>query len=211
MKRNQNDLKQDLTKQVGFLKSSCANYDAGEPTEALRIAVIIRVLVHDTSQSHSLLSQMHNKNNIKFLDSAAPIDPQPSRKGGGVMIMHGLPGLVGISSSRNGGIYIPVQSLRDYVPGYVSFDKWWNTPCIPGHNGNKYSRKQLVLQMANKEGGAHIDKEIDEAYRQYTTSSLGMSFKVNGVEVGFVNSAADASMREIGWEMLETLQNAHML
>lgn len=210
MKRGQTELEEDLQKQIRFLESSCSLYDAGDEGEALRIATTLRVLVHDTGKSHSLLGLLKLKSTMKFLDSGAPIDPIPAKEGGGLMVMHGLPGLVGIRCSIKGGQFIPVLSIRDHTPGYVSFKEWWENPCIPGHNKNRYMRKQLVLQMANKEGGAHIDKEIDEAYRQYTKSPLGMSFKVYGVEVGFINSAADASMRQIGWEALEALKVANI-
>ncbi len=47
-----------LEEQVAFLRHSAALFDAGADAEAKRIAVVIRVLVHDTPRSHSLLAQL---------------------------------------------------------------------------------------------------------------------------------------------------------
>ena len=41
--------------------------------------------------------------------------------------------------------------------------------------GNEFSRKSLVLALANKEGGAHVDPESDDAYIAVVHSnSLGV-------------------------------------
>lgn len=47
-----------LSKQLGFLGRSCEAYDAGYIDEAVRIATVIRVLVHDTNRSNSLLKHL---------------------------------------------------------------------------------------------------------------------------------------------------------
>lgn len=49
------DLKQQLQRQLSFLESSSLAYDNGAYEEALRMAVSLRVLFHDTNRSISLL------------------------------------------------------------------------------------------------------------------------------------------------------------
>jgi hypothetical protein len=49
------ELREHLRDSVEFLAASSAAYDAGAEGEAKRIATTIRVLVHDTNSSKSLL------------------------------------------------------------------------------------------------------------------------------------------------------------
>jgi hypothetical protein len=52
---------QELKKQLGFLRRSCQWYDEGEIDEAIRIAVPIRTIIHDTRNSTSLLTHLNAK------------------------------------------------------------------------------------------------------------------------------------------------------
>ena len=70
--QSQAELSQHLQEQLEFLQASAGAYDQGFEGEAKRLAVSIRVLVHDTSNSNSLLGQLGQKD-IKFLDSAIPV------------------------------------------------------------------------------------------------------------------------------------------
>lgn len=206
MKRSQDELVKILQKQIDFLELSCSAFDSGNENEALRIATIIRVLVHDTDKSISLLTQLIFKSKLIFLDSSLPIDPQlvdPKKK---EYVFQGLPGLVGIKVASMQAKFIAPLLLREGARGPVSFSEWWEKGCIPGDNRKRYSRKQLILWMANKEGGAHVDTKISMAYRELSNSSLGMSFFVGGIKKGFNNSPADASVRQIAWEILNTIK-----
>jgi hypothetical protein len=59
---------QELKRQLGFLRRSCQWHDEGEVDEAIRIAVPIRTLIHDTRNSTSLLTHLNAKG-IKLLSS----------------------------------------------------------------------------------------------------------------------------------------------
>lgn len=52
------ELMNHLYEQMAFLKRSAEHYDAGEFSEAKRLAATLRVLLHDTDRSVSLLSQL---------------------------------------------------------------------------------------------------------------------------------------------------------
>lgn len=60
-----------------FLRRSCQSYDDGFEGEACRLAVTLRVLLHNTDQSAALLTQaeMLTETTI-FADSSQPIDPK---------------------------------------------------------------------------------------------------------------------------------------
>lgn len=52
------ELQAHLAEQLGFLERSADAFDNGYEDEAKRMATAIRVLVHDTNQSISLLKQL---------------------------------------------------------------------------------------------------------------------------------------------------------
>jgi hypothetical protein len=69
--QTQDELERLLKEQLQFLRTSARLYDEGEHSEAKRLAVSIRVLVHDTKKSKSLLGQLGLKS-LDFLDTAIP-------------------------------------------------------------------------------------------------------------------------------------------
>ncbi len=53
------NFKNHLKKQLGFLQRSCNSYDEGFHDEAIRIATVLRVLIHNTRSSTSLLKHLN--------------------------------------------------------------------------------------------------------------------------------------------------------
>lgn len=213
MKRSPTQLQEAMTQQIQFLNASCQAFDNGNENEALRIAGVLRVLLHDTSQSMSLLEQLGLKEKIQFIDSADPIDPVPTNKkhnGHTIFSMSVMPGLFAIHPTMQGTKLIALQGLKPNARGAVSFEDWWTVGCIPGEGNSRHSRKWLIIQMANKEGGAHVDPEITKGYADLKNTGMGMTVTSNGVD-GFINSPADVSIRQIAWELLETLRRAEVL
>src|SRR5258708_7090311 len=111
VKRDRQTLQNDLVAQMVFLKTSCDTFDTLNQNEALRMAVTLRVLFHDTPQSSSLLNQLGVKDEIQIEDSSLPSEPQVQANG--KFVIHGLPGLVGIGVSSEGGKFIPPLSIRE--------------------------------------------------------------------------------------------------
>ena len=65
-------LKERLKQNVGFIRRSCELYDQGHKEEAIRIATALRVLLHDTRRSVSLLKHLKVKGITKLNSSCAP-------------------------------------------------------------------------------------------------------------------------------------------
>ena len=63
------ELEQELNDQIELLKLDAANYDAGREIVAKSLAVKLRILLHDTTNSKSLLGQLGKKNK-QFYDTA---------------------------------------------------------------------------------------------------------------------------------------------
>jgi hypothetical protein len=60
----------------------------------------------------------------------------------------------------------------------VSFRRWWNEEAIFVHGGQSHTRRKLVLSMANKDGGAHVDAELEEYYEALRGGEF--AFGING-------------------------------
>jgi hypothetical protein len=197
--RTQADLDAQLIQQLNFLERSSESFDNGFVDEACRLAVTLRILLHDTKNSHSLLDQL-GKKNIRFYDSAA--DDFPGN------VMRSYHGLTSIRVSFDEGEKTRYRPRLD-VSGDVEmleFEPWWNAVVIRDAAERTLSRKDLVLSMANQDGGAHVDPELDEVYALISRyNSLGIEVTANGSTTPVPNVEL-ASVRQIAHEVLKTLK-----
>ena len=149
------ELQAHLDEQLRFLERSADAFDRGFEDEGKRLAVAIRILVHDTNLSHSLLGQVGMKTQ-PFIDTSLPFDPK------NVASHHGL---ISIRLGGGGAKYVP--HLDSGFPARrIPFDQWWNEPVIVDGKRRQFSRKDLVLTAANQDGGAHVDPSLDNAYAE---------------------------------------------
>jgi len=200
------EFKKHLEEQLSFLETSAKNFDEGNDSEAKRMAVHIRTLLHDTynkngtPKSQSLLKLLGIKDTTQFWDtSSAEDDIGP------------YTGLVLKSVGPKGGKYVP--PLDDFPPDHVSkrvlFNDYWEKDIFVDNKGNRFSRKTLVLVIANKDGGAHIDPELDNDYVELIKkNSLGWIYG-NDLESGPLENASFAAIRQITHEVLKTLISSY--
>jgi hypothetical protein len=201
--QTQDELLAHLKEQITFMKESAISYDNGFESEGKRLAVVIRVLVHDTSQSTSLLTLLGRKKRMLFYDSASKYDPRNTATSNCLTVM---------KSSTNEAEYVApldnLSSARDKNKKR-SFDNWWKRLIIYKDNkNNEFTRRDLVLAVANKEGGAHVDPKLDQAYAGLSRfNSLGWKLFVHGEEKDFNNTPVLPSIRQIAHEVLKTLKD----
>ena len=86
----------------------------------------------------------------------------------------------------------------------VPFKQWWDEPVSKDRAGNLWSRKDHVRTLANKEGGAHVDPNLDPAYEALVSANgFGMQFLTpEGDCLDFAGDPAAASVRQIAHEFL---------
>jgi hypothetical protein len=189
--RSTEELEELLHEQLAFLESSAAAFDAGKHEEAKRLAVSLRVLLHDTKNSHSLLGQL-GKKNVTFLDTALEFDPKN-------IVPHS--GLVSVATGRHAARLDDVPQMKK-----VEFDAWWNAPVFSDSYGQTLSRKDLVLTAANQDGGAHVDPELDEVYAKLARdNAMGRYVGKNGV-LQPLEGPERAAIRQIAHEILKTFK-----
>lgn len=94
-----------LRDSLGFLDASSTYFDAGYVGEATRLATTIRVLVHDTAKSKSLLGLLDFKTKINYISTVQPFDPN------NLMYQHDL---VATQLNSEGASHV---ALLDNIPG----------------------------------------------------------------------------------------------
>lgn len=201
------ELEQQLHKQILFMERSGQAYDQGFEDEAVRLAVCIRVLLHDTERVKSLLQLLGMKGKIEYWDSASEHNPSN-------LIAH--LGLVSLRMSVKGGElassrYMPM--LDDLLPGrgsWESFIWWWNKkPVIVDAKKNTFTRRDLVLNLCDKDGGAHVDPSLGQPYADLSRfNSAGWIQHKGGKSFPFDNSVAHASVRQIAHEVIKTIRHS---
>lgn len=69
-----------------------------------------------------------------------------------------------------------------------------------------WSRKQLILVLANQEGGAHVDPALDARYDALARKNgLGWSVTHGGTNQPFNGNVVSVAVRQIAYEVIETL------
>jgi hypothetical protein len=191
------ELEKELIDQLDLLQKLTELYDQGTKTTAKPMATCLRVLLHDKNRSHSLLGQLKLKNNDFLSTCEATIDLPSNQVRAGT-----FSGLIGINSE---GGYVPyLDEMPGGKPRKVNFNDFWCETIFIDQQHNKFSRKDIVLFVAEQDGGAHVDPGLDENYVELArNNSLGwMAGTAN--EWKPLEDAHLAAIRQISHEVLKT-------
>lgn len=167
VKLPKSEIEKQLRHQISFLISSCKLYDEGCHAEAKRLATSLRILFHETRKSKSLLGQLRLKN-ISWLDSSSPYDPENQVSHVGLTKIKFTPGRIPCLIPKG----LPQKKVR------IEFNKWWSNPVIVAVAGIDkifFSRQNIVLNVADTDGGAHVDPEIEDVYNEISRKN-GVGF-----------------------------------
>ena len=197
--QTKDDLQEHLKEQLQFLENAGESYDNGDIKQSKLIAVHLRVLLHDTTSSHSLLGQLNIKDSTLFYDSASEHSD----------VTQTYTGLVLKGVGPSGAKYVPPLDDLPYNQKYrkVNFDEYWNRVIFKYDRNKVLTRKDLVLAVANQDGGAHVGNELDEWYADLIkNNSIGWIYG-NGDEDDPkpIENPSLSAIRQIGHEVLKTL------
>jgi hypothetical protein len=213
--RTQGELVEHLRRQIRFLVRSADAYDQGDEAEAQRLAVVVRTLVHDTRVSRSLFVQLGLVGLLEFVDTARAIYPGD---------MMAPPGLVQVQFSTNPPRGRYIAGLGDLPPDRLGhrtpFSVWWSRRITRPRNGVEYSRADMVLAVANREGGAHVDPLRDPIHQalvvenglgwRYTADVDGAGIRWDRVDDDLAGEPMEgdpllAAVRQVAYELSETV------
>jgi hypothetical protein len=196
-----------LKRNIGFIRRSCELFAQGHQEEGIRIATPLRVLLHDTKNSTSLLKHLKVKDSMK-LNSSCRIVPRGMNSG----FFEGMGRLTLHVNGRE--VYRRLDPVLDdaahpHIP--ISVQQWWEMPvyvrdaAIPdGGGGYKteltyLERKDIILAAANKDGGAHVDEKLQPDYERLAASGAAWMY-TNRIRL------ADGTIA-----VLPPLENAHLI
>ncbi|MCX6754518.1 MAG: hypothetical protein NTU81_01655 [Candidatus Nomurabacteria bacterium] len=109
------------------------------------MATVIRVLLHDTENSHSLLSQLNMKK-IMFFDSCTNDDFFSKGYIGSFV------GIVGISLGDNSSYTPYLDEIPASFFGLVPFNDYWQRIIIKDSKKECFTREYLILKITNQDG-----------------------------------------------------------
>jgi hypothetical protein len=87
--------------------------------------------------------------------------------------------MVVMRMSNESATYLPACTVggSPHQPTKIKFVDWWNTPVLKDQQGRKFCRRELIQNVANTDGGAHVDPQLEEAYMDLSrNNSLGWNF-----------------------------------
>ncbi len=220
--RTRNDYLQELKEQLQILSADGLNYDKGLYPVAKSLATRVRVFVHDTKNSRSLLTQLERKS-ILFYSTPG--------QGSGAGWSH----LTRLVIDGNGPRWMPFLEtfprtiddasmflkLAKENPGQdiqipmipidwlkKSFEDWWNEAVLSTDQGQQLSRKQLVLSLADADGGAHVDPQLKDSDYAAFSRSNALGWQVTNFNTNVTNPMSGpqyACMRQIAYELKKSL------
>ena len=200
---SRSDLVRHLYAQIGHMERSAAAFDDGHEAEAARLATSIRVLVHDNprSASKSILGQLGVKDSLRYLDTSLShrgLRPDHPGWDAGLASMEIEPG--------RGGRYVPMlDNLPKERRRYTNFSAWWSKVI---YRRVGFGRRELVMNLANTDGGAHVDSALEDSYADLTKRNvLGWEYSDDAGSRPFEGNSAQASVRQISFELLDTIRN----
>jgi hypothetical protein len=209
------ELEQELKDHLAFLKTSLDLFEESE-REAKRLSVSLRVLFHQTAQSHSLVHQMGADDSLRFPECAAPrnafaywqlssVTAEVSQAALGAMPYQGL--VAKELTSEQGRVklrFVPLYMHPQFdVDDHrkVDFATWWDA-IVCDYNGNEFSRKDLVLATANKFGGAHVDPNPSSKHVSLKNRSF-LNLETTGTIVESDTIPLYAAVAQIAHEALQ--------
>lgn len=193
----QSRLEERLVEQLNFLQKSMRDFDAGDTSEFRRMSVALRILLHKSRTSSPLVEQV-GLESLDFVSYATPLNSKN-------LISEFCLSAIELRSDH--AKLVPILGTGPIPPRNVSVDTWKNEPVLRDDHRHVFSRWDIVLAVANQDGGAHVDGKIDEAYHRLANEN----------SIGFVQSGPNGEkpiehiektyVRHISWEALQSIEN----
>ena len=119
---------------------------------------------------------------------------------------------ISIASGSETLTYVPlckwsdVASWKMYLEKCpsLSFEGWWHKEIFDNGRGVKFSRKDLVTHIANLDGYAHIEENLNSNYEIFKHANILDGFQNSNSKVK-VNLVTLNMVRQIAFEVLYSL------
>ena len=159
------------------------------------MATTIRVLVHQTKSSTSLLKHL----NLTTIDLLSTCEGATDRA-----IMYMGMGRVQVGGDGTHKYFPPLGDAR--VQSMVPVTKWWDQVVFVD-GATRLTRKKIVLSAANQDGGAHVDESLNADYQALVTDGFaGTVFHTIGGQTAAqpLIGAHFVALRQMAYEVLNS-------
>jgi hypothetical protein len=229
-RRTPEDLTEAFRRRVRLLRSAASGFDAGDEDQGYILAIHLRLLLHDPDvprpgrpHAPSLLEQLGEKDRLRFPDSVwRPLPPdvpdKPEMRAAIIKPFDG-PWMIKLTTGPEGGARLaaPLGGPIDWSMPVHDFSTWWGMRCGNDARGNMFSRRDLVLDVANLDG-AHAAPILTEKYVALTRDGSlgigsvpdGISFRISSPEPPETppeGNPALVGVRQAAWEVDRTLSS----
>lgn len=204
IKLGESALIRHLTEQLQFIKISSTLFDNGVTIEARRLATCVSTLIIDTKSTTSLLT--HLGWSPLFIDTGTMhrkfqeiIKADILNNGGnpGNLIPMGSPLIYHTNNPPCAKVYLS-EGMEH--ADRLSKEEWLDHHVIFAPSGT-LTRRQLISFLRNKDGGAHVDKDVKEGIHGIVREGTAdFEITVEGIDVDVINTA-ELVMRQIAFEV----------
>ena len=197
------DLRQEVREQVQLLTEYCRLFDGGAQPFAKPMATALRVLLHTNpkpnSNTRALLDHFQLRSG-RWYDVAGPISRTNLLNSVPLVIMR-------MSKTADGttATHVPKLAWIDSRPTRVAFTDWWTRPVAHSHELGSVSRMSLVRELADRDGGAHVDTNFSDAYAALRAGTFGGFSGLDSKGLVPFDGLHQASIRSIAHETLLSL------
>src|SRR5882672_2338262 len=197
VKRTRADLLRELQEQITLLIHACQSYDKGLEPIGKHIALSLRVLLHHHQNSQALLQQLDLRSK-RFMDTAGELNPRN--------LLTDCPLCLMKIGGQNAYLPLCAQGGGPLGERWIPFEDWWNNRVVKDNQQRYFNRRELILNVADTGGGAHVDPALDAAYADLSrNNSLAWVIREGDVQRPFPPPTM-ACIRQIAHEVLETLK-----
>jgi hypothetical protein len=186
-----NEVLQPLREHIDFVVRSSDAHDVGYFSEAKRFAVAMRALFHDAPPFRSLFMQAEGVHG-NFISTLLPPGTDGIDRYGGLIRAAKLNG-----RSHH---YAPLDWA--WYSRWLPLSDWWSEPVFVDEARRQLTRRDVVLTVASKDGGANVDASLSMLYARL----LGYNPSATAESTGeAITSQERAAIRQIVHEALRTL------
>lgn len=215
--RTQAEIQQLGYEVITYLQRLCDDYDNGNTFAIVLVAVLLRTLLKTKGDTKSVLHQL-GQDSISFLDTRIPEGSFSYWTFSANICNHTF-----IAQNVYGGLLSKLvtngeKGLNlDYHP-LLGKNKWaqmlsfndWYTAIVFKDQKFELSREDCINIVADKDGGAHLDKRIPAKYSCFREPTA-LQFIIDGQIAVFNQNPVYVSLRQIAWEVLESLKRARVI
>jgi hypothetical protein len=146
MSKSMHEFRDALRRQLTLLWRRCRTFDEGNPDDALDMAARLRVIFHNTKYSTSLIAHLSG-HHVQMLSTCSGRNLDPN-----CVLFEGLTfckaNVVGWKAALDDA------SCRRSI----ALKEWWEEEIVGKYGpGAEFTRKDIVLDTANKGHGVHVD------------------------------------------------------